>query len=264
MPKKRKVTPGVRRRRRRPPDMPEERWLFAHPSWLRNRWLPNAEKHGTQSLITGVFCVFVEKPGDDKDSVVHRDECKERCEALGWEWVFGVRFGHQTQSQWKKLLDRDYHAEAAQIARNNSGICLDMEPYGIKTGQRYHSGADAYSLFDAAKPWFNVSSPVYVYPPMFRAAFEILQGTEQPFALDHTTYNANKHDDIDASLALRSLYWNWYEVDYVPGFYLRHLNSAATMKAAAQYGRCFFFPQTSGGKDNWHKLFTPEWAPEAV
>lgn len=248
--------------------LPAERIAFMHPSWARWWAFPNAEANPELAkLITGLFMVFVESESGN-DSVKHYDEMKERCEALGWTFIPGLRFSHRSRADWGRLMKIREHEKIIGQAKDWPSLMLDMESYGIKAGQRYHSGADAYALHEAAEPWNRFTKPLYVYPPTFKAPASILRRyglSEWGVALDHTTYQASRFGsvkDLKKAMHLRNSYSLHHNTLYCPGFYLRYLKDRKVMAAAAGYGRCWLFPSPKG--DDRRNLFTPDWSPDAT
>ena len=165
--------------KRRPRSKPKKRWLFAHPSWLDWWWLKNAEANPELSkLITGVFCVFDETPskvdGKKYDSVKHYREMERRCKSLGWDFVPGLRFSHRSRAnaEWDRLKDPKEHKAVIKQAAKWPSLMLDMEAYGVNP-RLYHSGGEAYELFEAAEPWRKFTKPLYVYPPQYQAPHEV-------------------------------------------------------------------------------------------
>ncbi len=254
------------RRRRTEIKRPAERWLWGHPSWLNWWWFKNAEANPELArLITGVFCIFVESKSGT-DSVKHYKDMKERCEALGWTFVPGLRFTHQIKAEWELLKTKREHVKIIQQAKKWPSLMLDMEPYHITSGQRYHSGGEAYELFDAAEPWRKFNKPLFVYPPQMQAPGSIIKhygyscDAGPVRALDHSTYEASIFGaGLKRAMWVRKDYYQWPSA-YVPGFYLRYLNDRNVMALAATYGRSWFFPHPK--TDDRRNFMTPEWAPD--
>jgi hypothetical protein len=276
----------TRRRPSREIERPAKRWLFCHPSWLHDarkhgyRWFSQAiANEELARLITGVFCVFVETPSG-ADSVRHYGAMKAGCHSLGWEFVPGLRFGHQRKSEWQKLLAASEHAKIIKQTKDWPSLCLDLEPYFWNLqadgkarkkkipGPRYHTGGQAYELFEAAAPWEKFRRKLFVYPPQFQAPTSILRRhpragamIEQSNALDHSTYNANRFGrGLHQVMDLRHHYYQGLGVEYCPGFYLRYLNDQRVMALAEQYGQCWFYPSSRG--DDRKRFMTPEWSPQ--
>ena len=245
---------------------PAERILFTHPSHLSWWWLKNAEANPELAkLITGVFCVFVETKSGSA-GVAHYKEMKERCEAIGWKFIPGLRFSHRSRGDWGRMTDIKEHQAIIKQAANWPSLMLDCESYGIKSGTRYHSGGEAYALHEAAEPWAKFKKPLFVYPPMFQAPGSILQRNHvvlpvrDGVALDHSTYEASRFGKgLKKAMELR---FNYYagRARYCPGFYLKYLKDRKAMSAAAKYGRCWFFGSPKG--DDRRRFMTPEWAPD--
>jgi len=256
-----------KRRTRTEIKRPAERLLWAHPSWLQWWFLPNAEANPDRAkLITSIFCIFVESKSGT-DSINHYAEMKARCEALGWTFTPGLRFTHQTKGEWEFLKTRSEHVKIIRRTKEWPSLMVDMEPYHISKGRRYHSGGEAYELFAAAEPWEKVVKPFYVYPPMFQAPDTLLTRHGQAkaagglaYALDHSTYEASRFGSgLKAAMKVRDDYYRLRGVRYVPGYYLRYLTDRKVMAAAAKYEQCWLFPHPK--TDDRRRLFTPEWKP---
>lgn len=245
--------------------LPSKRLLFSHPSWLRWWWIKDAGDNGTASRITHVACVFVESESGE-DGIKHYREVKRGCEALGWTFIPGLRFAPLNRGDWDRMTNPKAHRDIIKRAKRWDSLCLDMEPYGIKSGTRYHAGGEAYALYEAASDWQKFDKPLYVYPPMFRAPFEMLTSCPQGNALDHTTYEAGpfvSRGKLADEIVLRLSYWTRRMVHYWPGFYARYLVDQTVMWAAAdECDRCWFFPSATG--DDRRNLFRPDWKPRSI
>lgn len=279
-----------------PSARPVERWLFAHPSWLRWKgWvLDNLEvlaKDGRELPITGVYCVMVpqrehqheggnEPHLHDADDPKHLLEVRQRCVALGLRFAYGIRHSHQSFDDFDRPLQLGFHEKVVDELRETYAdhFMLDMEPYYPKADagkQRYHhQDPHGQQIVQATKAWRELGPRILsVYPahPRFFLPSSVMEharhGRAVVHALDHTTYNAHfapedTFDDLRDYMKKRNSLWVARNLIYTPGFYGTFANDASVLSLAARYERCWFFFDPT--KDDLKGFGTDHWTPTRI